>query len=228
MKTVDSMSCWLALLYIIVSLFGFYPPITEFPIGGSFDLHIRQQFMNSGHQRFQLEEPLRNNRFEWGRRFVPNASLSLVPSQSPSSNLSKNPNGNPVLSLDPSFNPWDFSLSTQLSRDDDDDENEDIADDGTDNDGDDDDDNVDDDEDNDNDVDNDDLMRLQNFNLNKVDGTSDYELMRLQRIHRHNTKLASLGLLGGMTSATSPSADRPNRKKRVAPQDDVERRVQPK
>jgi len=75
MKTVDSMSCWLALLYIIVSLFGFYPPITELPIGGSFDLHIQQQFVNSGHQRFQLEEPLRSNRFEWRRRFVPNASL---------------------------------------------------------------------------------------------------------------------------------------------------------
>ena len=59
MKTsVDSMSCWIALQYFIVSLFGFYPdPITELPIGGSFDRHIQQQFVNSGHQRFQLEEP---------------------------------------------------------------------------------------------------------------------------------------------------------------------------
>ena len=116
MKTVDSTSCWLALLYIIVSLFGLYPPITELPIGGSFDLHIRQQLVNSGNQHFQLEEPIRYNRFEWGRRFVPNASLSLVPSLSPSSNLSENPNGDPVLSLDPSFNLWDSSSSTQLLK----------------------------------------------------------------------------------------------------------------
>jgi len=122
MKTVDSMSCWLALLYIIVSLFGLYPPITELPIGGSFDLHILQKLVNSGNQCFQLKEPLRYNRFEWGRRFVPNASLSLVPSLSPSSNLYENPNGNPVLSLDPSFNPWDFSSSTLLPRDDDNDD----------------------------------------------------------------------------------------------------------
>ena len=88
MKTVDSTSCWLAFLYIIVSLFGLYPPITELPIDGSLDLHIRQQLVNSGNPRFQLEEPIRYSRFEWGRRCVPNASLSLVPSLSPNSNLS--------------------------------------------------------------------------------------------------------------------------------------------
>ena len=64
MKTVDSTSCWLAFLYIIVSIFGLYPPITELPIGGSFDLHIWQQLVNSGNPRFQLEEPIRYNRFE--------------------------------------------------------------------------------------------------------------------------------------------------------------------
>ena len=57
---------------------------------------------------------------------------------------------------------------------------------------------------------------------------SEYELMCLRRIRRNEAKLASLGLLGGMTSAATPSSNLPNRKKRVAPQDDVERRVQPK
>jgi len=60
-RSVDSTSSWLALLHIIVSLFGFYPPITELLVGGSFDRHIQQQFENSGHQRFQLEEPQRLN-----------------------------------------------------------------------------------------------------------------------------------------------------------------------
>jgi len=47
-------------------------------------------------------------------------------------------------------------------------------------------------------------------------------------VHSVILALASLGLLGGMTSTASPSSDRPNRKKRAAQQDDVERRVQPK
>jgi hypothetical protein len=71
-------------------------------------------------------------------------------------------------------------------------------------------------------------MCLQNFDLNVIESMSEYELLRLERIHRHNAKLVSLGLLAPMTSAASSSADRPNRKKRGAPQDDVERRVQPK
>jgi hypothetical protein len=41
MKTVDSTSCWLALLFIIVSLSEFYPSIAELPIGGSFDRYIQ-------------------------------------------------------------------------------------------------------------------------------------------------------------------------------------------
>ena len=190
MKTVDSTSCWFALLYIIVSLFGFNPPITELLVGGSFDLHIWQQLVNSGNPLFQLEEPIRYNRFEWGRRFVPNASLSLVPSLSPSSNLSENPNGNLVLSPDPSFNPWDFSSSTQLPRDDDNDDDEDDdgnVNDGGDNNNDDDDDDDDNDDDGDNLIDVDDgdnLMRLQNFNLKDIEGMSKYELMCLQRVHR--------------------------------------------
>jgi len=57
---------------------------------------------------------------------------------------------------------------------------------------------------------------------------SEYEVLRLRRIRRNEAKLASLGFLGGMSSASSPFSDRPNRKKRVAPQDDVERRVHPK
>ena len=170
MKTVDSTSCWLALLYIIVSLFGLYPPITELPIGGSFDLHIRQQLVNSGNPCFQLEEPIRYIKFEWGRRFVPNASLSLVPSLSPSSNLSENPNGNPVLSLDPSFNPWDFSSLTQLPRDDDNDEDKD-------------DDGDDDDSGNDEDDNDDDLIDVDNER--QLDAPAE---LRLER-HRGNVQV---------------------------------------
>jgi hypothetical protein len=51
--------------------------------------------------------------------------------------------------------------------------------------------------------------------------------MRLQRVHRNNARLASLGLLAPVTSAASLSSDRSNSKKRSAPQDDVERQVQP-
>ena len=46
-------------------------------------------------------------------------------------------------------------------------------------------------------------------------------------IRRNKAKLTILGLLTSMMSAASPSADRSNIKKRLAPQDDVERRVQP-
>jgi len=69
-------------------------------------------------------------------------------------------------------------------------------------------------------------MRLQNFDLNGIEGISEYKLMRLQRVHRNNARLASLGLLAPMTSATTLSSDRSKRKKRAAPQDDVVRRVQ--
>ena len=67
------------------------------------------------------------------------------------------------------------------------------------------------------------------FDLNSVEGMSEYELMRLQRIRMNEAKLTSLGLLGGMTSTASPSSDRLNRKKHAAPQGDYfVRRVQPK
>ena len=117
MKTVDSTSCWLALLFIIVSLSEFYPSIAELPIGGSFDRYIQQQFENSGHQRFQLEESP-YNRFERGRRYA-----SMVTSLSPSGNPGPNPSQ--VLSLDPNFNPWDSSSATQLLRGNDDDSDKD-------------------------------------------------------------------------------------------------------
>ena len=52
--------------------------------------------------------------------------------------------------------------------------------------------------------------------------------MRQQKICRNKAKLTSLGLLAPMTSAASPSADRTNRKKRVAMQVDFVRRIQPK
>ena len=104
----------------------------------------------------------------------------------------------------------DFSSLTQLLRDDDNEEDKDG--DGPDEDGPDD--------------DNDNLMRLQNFNLNDIEGISEYKLMRLQRVHRNNANLASLGLLTPMMSATTLSSDRSNRKKRAASQDDIVRRVQ--
>ena len=88
--------------------------------------------------------------------------------------------------------------------------------------------NQDDDDNEEEDNDNDDKEDICDFNLNDIEGMSEYKLLCLQRIHRHNAKLVSLSLLAPMTSAASSSADRPNRKKRGAPQDDVERRVQPK
>ena len=99
--------------------------------------------------------------------------LSLCPSGNPG------PNPSQVLSLDPSFNPWDSSLRTQLLRDNDDDGNKDKEyrndneddEDGNDEDG----GNDDDDDDDLMDVDNEDnLMRLQNFDLNDIEGMSEY------------------------------------------------------
>jgi hypothetical protein len=66
------------------------------------------------------------------------------------------------------------------------------------------------------------------FDLNEVEGMSEYKLMRMQRIHRNKANLTSLGLLEGVTSTASPSSDRTNRKKRAAPQGDFVRRIQPK
>ncbi len=66
------------------------------------------------------------------------------------------------------------------------------------------------------------------FNSIDVNGMSEYEVLRLRRIRRNKARLASLGLLEGMTSAASPSANRTNRKKRVATQGDFVRRIQPK
>ena len=172
-SSVGSTLCWCALLCcLLFSLFDRFNPdlITKLPIGGSFDLHIRQQLVNSGNPCFQLEEPIRYIKFEWGRRFVPNASLSLVPSLSPSSNLSENSNGNPVLSLDPSFNPWDFSSLTQLPRDDDNDEDKD-------------DDGDDDDSGNDEDDNDDDLIDVDNER--QLDAPAE---LRLER-HRGNVQV---------------------------------------
>jgi len=148
-----------------------------------------------------------------------------VPSLSPSGNPGPNPSQ--VLSLNPSFNPWDSSSSTQLLWDDDHDGDKDKECRDDDNDDDDDDDNNDDDDDLIDVVDDDNLMRLQNFDLNDIEGMYDYKLMRMQRVHRNNARLVSLGLLVPMTSAASLSSDRSNSKKCLAPQDDVERRVQP-
>jgi len=64
-----------------------------------------------------------------------------------------------------------------------------------------------------------------NFDLNDIEGMSEYKLMRMQRVHRNNVRLASLGLLAPMTFAASPSADRTNRKKRVATKVDFVRRI---
>ena len=64
-----------------------------------------------------------------------------------------------------------------------------------------------------------------NGGLNEINGMSEYELKRMRNVARNNARLASLGLLVPMTSATTFFSDRPSRKKRVVPQDDVERRV---
>ena len=63
--------------------------------------------------------------------------------------------------------------------------------------------------------------------LERHQGNVRVETDAMQRVHRNNTRLASLGLLAPMTSAASLSSDRSNSKKRSAPQDDVERLVQP-
>ena len=121
------------------------------------------------------------------------------------------------------FQSMGFSSSTQLPHDDDgDDDDDDDGNEDDDNNGDNDDDDLIDVDDDDN------LMGLQNFDLNDIEGMSEYKLMRLQRVHRNNARLASLGLLVPMTSATTLSSNRSNRKKCTAPQDDVVRRVQPK
>jgi len=70
-----------------------------------------------------------------------------------------------------------------------------------------------DEEDNDNEEDNDDDTDksddnddddneegIFDFDLNDVEGMSEYELMRLQKIRRNESKLTSLGLIGGMMS----------------------------
>ena len=100
------------------------------------------------------------------------------------------------------------------NNDDDDDNNDDA-------------DKEDDNDDNKEDNDDDNEEDICDFDLNDVKDMSEYEVLRLQRIHRNNVKLASLGLLGGITPATFPSADRTNRKKRMASQGDFVRRVQP-
>jgi hypothetical protein len=67
-----------------------------------------------------------------------------------------------------------------------------------------------------------------NFDLNDIEGMSEYELIRMQRVYRNNVRLVRLGLLEPMTSTASPSSNHPNRKKRVATQVDFVRRIQPK
>ena len=64
--------------------------------------------------------------------------------------------------------------------------------------------------------------------LNDINGISELELNCMRNVARNNARLASLGLLGRTPSTATPPSDRPNRKKCVVPQDDVERRVQPK
>jgi hypothetical protein len=113
------------------------------------------------------------------------------------------------------------SSSTQLPRD-----NNDDGDDSNDDDDDDDDDDYD-DNDNGGDDDDDDDDK-DDGGLNDINGMSGYELKRMRNVARNNARLASLGLLGCTRSTATPPSDRPNRKKCMVPQDDVERRVQPK
>ena len=92
-------------------------------------------------------------------------------------------------------------------------------------------DNNDDTDENDNDEEDTDVEEEEDifdFGLNDIEGMSEYELMRLQKIRRNKAKLTSLGLLAPMTSAASPSANLTNRKKRVATHVDFVRKIQPK
>ena len=54
------------------------------------------------------------------------------------------------------------------------------------------------------DTDDDEEEDIFNFDLNDVDGMSEYGLMYLQRVHRNNARLVSLSLLAPMPSAASP------------------------
>jgi hypothetical protein len=103
------------------------------------------------------------------------------------------------------------------NQDDKDDNNNDDGDDGDD-----------DDDDNDYDDDDDDYDDNDDGGLNDINGMSEYKLKRMRNVARNNARLASLGLLGCTPSTATPPSDRPNRKKHMVPQDDVERRVQPK
>ena len=85
------------------------------------------------------------------------------------------------------------------------------------------------DDDNEEDTNDNEEERIFDFDLYDVEGMSEYEVLRLRNVHRNNARLASLGLLVEvMTSATSPSAKRTNRKKRVVTHGDFVRRIQPK
>ena len=82
--------------------------------------------------------------------------------------------------------PWDTDIDTDINNDNDEDDDDDEIDTDI---------NGDDDNYNDDDGDDEDVC---DFDLNNIEGMSEYEQMRMQRIHRNNARLASLGLLGGM------------------------------
>ena len=88
-----------------------------------------------------------------------------------------------------------------------------------------DDDEVDDDEDN---GDDNDLMRLQNFDLNDADGFFRVRGAASAEDTQERGKTCEPWFSWGHVVRHLPFSDRPNRKKCMAPQDDVERRVQPK
>ena len=140
-------------------------------------------------------------------RGVPCASLSLDENDS----NQKLPAARPaILSMAAvSSSTRDADIDTDINDDDDDDDDNDIDTDINDDD---------DDDDDDDGV----------GGLNDINGISELELKRMRNVARNNARLASLGLLGRTPSTATPLSDRPNRKKRVVPQDDVERRVQPK
>ena len=112
------------------------------------------------------------------------------------------------------------SLPVDEEDNDDDDNEDDVNDDDKEDDVNDDDDEEDDNGDDEEDNDDDDEEDVCNFDLNEVEGMSEYKVLHLQKIHWNNVKLVSLCLLGGMMSVAPPSADRPNRKKHVVMQGD--------
>ena len=84
------------------------------------------------------------------------------------------------------------------------------------------------DDDGDKEDDNDDNDDEEDTDDDEEEDIFDFDLNNIEGSPSNNARLASLDLLTPMPSAIPPSSNRPNKKKRAAPQGDFIRRVQPK